>query len=72
MVEYVLLEKESHKTFQCKLNQWRHSYRVKVLWMDVRYLTDFPEDRAVDVPLYFALIERTKKQGETKCQIKAQ
>lgn len=58
MMEYVLLEYETHKTFQCKMNQWRHNYRLKILWMEVSQTQVGANSCEA---YYFALIERTKK-----------
>ena len=57
--EYILLENESHKTFQCKLNQWRNDYLFTVVWMDVKsVLTGVGH---VTETRYFALIRRKKR-----------
>ena len=52
MEEYIILEK-SISNFQKILNQWKHEYSFKILWMDFNGKYD---------GYYRALIKRWKKE----------
>ena len=52
-IEYIILEK-SKKEFQMVLNQWKHGYHFKILWMD--------HDPKSNV--YMALIKRCVHNGK--------
>ena len=59
--EYVLLEHQTHKVLQCKLNQWRHKYNLEIIWCHAKLESNHV---ALAEPLYYVLVRRLPKKIE--------